>query len=372
MSSSLRRAVVRLASLCVATVTLGACDAASERPRNTLLIGADGLEWSVALPLVREGAMPELAALMQRGAFGYLETALPTVSPLIWTSIATGKHHRKHGVQGFRTTDEVDGRTRITRSWNGRTKAFWNILSDYDRRVHVVGWWLTYPVEAINGVMVAQTNTASRKSVRSGHAIHKGRLYEGVPGQVHPGAREEEMLDVLRESQVALPTQVDRIFGPGLRDVSPVAERWWAASEWAFRADATYAEIGRRLAADEETPDLLAIYIGGTDVVGHRFWRYHEPAAYLHPPTPDELRVVGSIYDVVPTILALLGIPVGDDMDGVVLEELLVPGALGAGGVERVASHDTPAWQRERLGVRRSEADDSERIQQLRELGYIE
>ena len=56
-----------------------------------LLLGVDGFEWSVVLPLLAEGRMPALAALMERGVVGKLDTLDPTVSPRLWTTIATGK-----------------------------------------------------------------------------------------------------------------------------------------------------------------------------------------------------------------------------------------------------------------------------------------
>ena len=67
-----------------------------EHPRPALaapvlVLGIDGFEWSVVLPLLAEGRMPTLAALMERGVVGKLSTLDPTVSPRLWTTIATGK-----------------------------------------------------------------------------------------------------------------------------------------------------------------------------------------------------------------------------------------------------------------------------------------
>ena len=38
---------------------------------------------------------------MQDGTFGKLENLTPTVSPIIWTTVATGKEPTKHGIEGF-------------------------------------------------------------------------------------------------------------------------------------------------------------------------------------------------------------------------------------------------------------------------------
>ena len=148
------------------------------------MIGVDGLEWDVLLPLVRDGKAPAMASLMRRGVFGKLETLQPTLSPVIWTTIATGKSPTEHGIGNFVKPVLKDGKPELFSNLDRRTKAIWNIASDYDKRVAVVGWWMTYPVEAINGVMVAQTNTAEQLDIAGGKQIWKGQLIQGAAGQV--------------------------------------------------------------------------------------------------------------------------------------------------------------------------------------------
>src|SRR5688572_14793998 len=77
-----------------------------ERP-PVLLLAVDGLEWSVLLPMVQRGEMPALRVLMERGVFGKLETLQPTASPIIWTTIATGKGPDEHGIHGFVYKDDA-------------------------------------------------------------------------------------------------------------------------------------------------------------------------------------------------------------------------------------------------------------------------
>ena len=72
-------------------------------------------------------------------------------------------------------------------STDRKKKAFWNILSDYDRRVAVIGWWVSYPAEPVNGVVVAQMNTRMA-GVETDENIVKGGIFEGVAGQVTPSS----------------------------------------------------------------------------------------------------------------------------------------------------------------------------------------
>ena len=45
--------------------------------------------------------MPTLQRLVNRGVMGNLATLHPVLSPMLWTSIATGKRPFKHGMLGF-------------------------------------------------------------------------------------------------------------------------------------------------------------------------------------------------------------------------------------------------------------------------------
>ena len=71
-----------------------------------------------------------------------------------------------------------------------------------------------------------------------------------------------------------------------------------------------------------------------------------------------------SVNDVAPTILAWLGLPVGEDMDGRVASFLEPPQS-----VTTIATHDTA--EIERLGVELSGSEE-EILDQLRALGYID
>ncbi|MBU0637477.1 MAG: alkaline phosphatase family protein [Planctomycetes bacterium] len=429
-----------------------------------LLIAVDGLEWKLVLQLLQGGLMPNLAGLIERGEFGLLETFEPTASPVIWTSVATGKDAAHHGISGFDYRGP-DGKRRLFTNTQRKTKALWNILSDYGLTVATVGWWMTFPVEPINGVMVAQTNTMAQVETSHGQNIWKGSLVRGVPGQVYPPERQNEMVAVLEEVDRELPFTLPRIFRPFQHDPSLLGERLWDACQWAFRADATYLQIATQLAAQRPAYDLLLVYVGGTDVVGHRFWRYMEPTLYRHPPAPEQienfrgvirdyysyldrslgqlldaadpnatvmllsdhgmlpvnleakfnpndpptdvnsahhynappgvfiaagphirraardgraealrpedLRTVGDVYDITPTILALLRIPLGQDMRGRVLADIVVEDFDIGRQPAPLKSHDTREFIKNRPEPPAGNPAEEDRIRQLRALGYI-
>jgi len=434
----------------------------AEDPNPVLLLAIDGLEWEVILPLVQRQELPTLAALMEQGSFGLLTTSRPTYSPIIWTTVATGKSAPEHGIRGFVRKPQHEGEeSRLYNSLDRKPKAFWNILSDFDRKVAVVGWWMTYPVEEVNGVMVAQVNT--RRAQRSPGEVLKGSLRPGLDHQVHPPEKYDEILDLHAAVSEDSPRLIDEIFGTFSHPLTPLTEKHWNNTQWSFRSDATYAEIAGVLA--EERFDLLAVYLGGADVVGHRFWRHFHPGQFKHPPPAEELADLGhvisdyyryldaviasllerlpdntntlvvsdhgmhavnrgsdfsvererratnsghhrsawpgvfiaagpdvreqewpeglatldrkqlptlaSIFDVLPTLLTLQRIPVGDDMRGAVLTDVLVESFTDQ--VRAIATHDSEEW----LAARSQERGDllpadEERLEQLRALGYID
>ena len=81
--------------------------------------------------------------------------------------------------------------------------------------------------------------------------------------------------------------------------------------------------------------------------------------------------MLGHVLDLAPTVLTLQGIPVGRDLDGSVLEQLLEPGFLEGHPVSYVDTHDTEAWLAARPKQNLTREAELQRLEQLRALGYI-
>ncbi|HUM45439.1 MAG TPA: alkaline phosphatase family protein, partial [Chitinophagales bacterium] len=59
--------------------------------KKILLIGWDAADWKVINPLMDNGLMPTLNKMVNEGVIANLATLDPPLSPILWTSIATGK-----------------------------------------------------------------------------------------------------------------------------------------------------------------------------------------------------------------------------------------------------------------------------------------
>jgi len=121
-----------------------------------LLLGIDGATWRFMDPLMAEGKMPNLKFLVDNGVRATPPTLNPTISPAIWTTVATGVTPQKHGVNNFISISEETYEQQLITSDDRRVKALWNILSDAGMRVGVFSYWATWPPEVVNGYNVTE------------------------------------------------------------------------------------------------------------------------------------------------------------------------------------------------------------------------
>jgi predicted AlkP superfamily phosphohydrolase/phosphomutase len=119
----------------------------SKSASRLLLIGWDAADWQVIHPLLDAGTMPNLKRLVEGGVMGNLASLSPMLSPILWTSIATGKRAYGHGVHGF--VEPLPDRSGL-RPVGTRTrtcKAIWNIVSQSGRPSVICGWQASHPAE---------------------------------------------------------------------------------------------------------------------------------------------------------------------------------------------------------------------------------
>jgi predicted AlkP superfamily pyrophosphatase or phosphodiesterase len=69
--------------------------------RKLIFLGLDGLDPALAERYMAEGKLPNFAKLRQEGAYGRLVSAKPLLSPVVWTTIATGKTPEEHHIGHF-------------------------------------------------------------------------------------------------------------------------------------------------------------------------------------------------------------------------------------------------------------------------------
>ncbi len=234
--------------------------------KRVLLVGWDGADWKVINPLLDAGKMPNLSRLVENGVIGNLATLYPALSPMLWTTIATGKRPFKHGILGFSEPAPGGGVRPIT-NLSRTTRAIWNITTLLNLRSNVVGWWPSHPAEPILGCMVSDHY---HKAVDQ-----KEKPWPMVPGAVHP-ERIVENLAAARCHPEDLDAGLIQLFVPRLGEVDQ--EKDHRVSQIA-RTIGECTSIANAAAAlmHFEPWVLTCVYFDSIDHFCHGFMNYHPP-----------------------------------------------------------------------------------------------
>ena len=72
----------------------------AEKPR-TILIGLDGVPFELLSDLAETGVMPNTKRLISSGTFRKMQSSIPEVSSVAWSSMITGTNPGTHGIFGF-------------------------------------------------------------------------------------------------------------------------------------------------------------------------------------------------------------------------------------------------------------------------------
>lgn len=416
--------------------------------KRLLIVGWDAADWKIIDQLFAAGRMPHLKSLVDRGVRGDLMSLDPKLSPLLWTSIATGKTADKHGVLHFLEPDPQGSGVRVTCSTSRKTKAIWNILTQAGLSTRVFGWYASHPAEPIRGEVVSNL------------------YYEGIPkepptratpwramaGLVHPAALSDEVGELRIHPGEIDPRELLSFVPTLMADHSRLHDpRVALLGKLVAQCASIHAIATASLELRPDDWDCAMVFYDSIDVIGHHFMQYHPPrmphvseadfaffrhvmfgAYQLHdvmlgrllelagpettvvllsdhgfhsdhlrpavPPAMDDehaamdatwhrplgvLAMAGpgiqrgdglvhgaTLLDICPTALALLGVPIGADMDGRVLSEALSK----AGETERVFSWDTLDGEagQHPTELRVDPFESADAMKQLAELGYID
>ncbi len=415
-------------------VKLNSCLARTNRKYPKFLIfGLDGLSWRVLNPLLKAKKLPNFQRLINEGASGTLVSEEPSFSPVIWTTIATGRTPKEHGVTFF------VARRRPEASSSIRAKRFWDILSEHSKLTSLItGWYLTWPVDRLNGGMLSDRSIYINKR----HDLfYPSGTFDQVYGEFW--------------------TKVDENLDSGLKQFTPYRFYWDYKDRFAanteemvlsqqvherlvqgYRRDESLDQAGFKLLRALD-PDVFALYLRGADYTSHGFWKYMDPDSvpffpvtkrerelfghvienyyiYLDKVLGKYLQIAGedatifvlsdhgfhpiqknnghpllsgdhekegvifckgpafrpgaaienaSIYDFLPTFLYLTGLPTARDMLGNVWTGAMNPEYVRAHPLQRITSY---GWRKRRGEEEPPESNVDEEIKkELRSLGYI-
>ncbi len=281
-----------------------------------VVFALDGASWNVLERLLNEGKVPRIRSIMNSGVHAKMQTVKPLLSPVIWTTIATGKKPKEHGITSFTVWllpgmtepfNELPGGTGAFRLLHGtmpdmelpvassvrKTKAIWNICGENGLSTGVVGWWGSWPAESIDGFIVSDRLTY-------GYEEGTFRKPEEIIGVTHPPNLLSETAPLVRYPETISSEQAARymsargfskeIAGPH----DPV--RMFRV---ALSTSESYSKIGISL-YDKFSPDLFLLYLQGIGLVSHYFWREFFPGAWGNVTTEgidDYGNVIRAFYE---------------------------------------------------------------------------
>lgn len=233
-----------------------------------LVIGWDAADWNVINPLIKQGKMPALQKLIQGGSHGRIQTLDPPLSPMLWTSIATGFRADKHGIGGFvEPTPTGDGLRPVTTT-SRKVKAIWNILNQEGWKSNVLAWWPSNPAEPINGVMVSNLYQVANKAL--------GENWEMPNGTVHPKEMEELMKEFrVHPHEITLDMAIP--FIPNLTENQELRKASKTLTVLKTLANAATVHSASTYLMEETEWDFMAIYHDAIDHFCHIAMKYFPP-----------------------------------------------------------------------------------------------
>jgi len=237
--------------------------------KRLLVVGWDSADWKIIRPLVRQGTMPMMAKILQDGVHGNLTTLEPTLSPMLWTTIATGRHAAEHGVHGF--TEVRDKQVVPVSASTRRCRAVWNILSERGLKTNLVGWFASQGERDPNVRMVSNLFPHAPKTPAASPADWPAP----PPGTFWPESLAEK-LSTLRISPHEIGGDVLRMFvsDPDKIDQDKDRRLFMLAEKL---AEAFSVQAAATWLMERGEWDLTMVYFRAIDEICHLFMPFHPP-----------------------------------------------------------------------------------------------
>ncbi len=252
---------LRVRRLAVLAMVLFAACVGPPRRRQVIVIGWDGADWQLLDELMARGTMPELAGLVREGTSGALRTIHPPLSPIVWTTMMTGRAPLDHGVLDFTRFDPATRAREPIGSDERRVPAIWTIASSAGRSVAVFGMWATYPAEQVKGIIVSDRLMSFQNGA-----------HPAAPRVVFPENRTRWTRDALARAENAAGEAALRAFAPDIAREPRLME----GLRRVLVETAVYDDLATSWFRDQQ-PDLTILYVQGTDAIGHLFAPYRPP-----------------------------------------------------------------------------------------------
>jgi hypothetical protein len=392
---------------------------------KVILVGFDGADWRVIRPLMEKGELPAFAGLVRTGAAGDLATIHDSNSAVIWASLYTGETPKRHGVLDFYRIRlpgmRSPGLFPVHRTYfkeladlvaplgfaqqipvdrfSLNAPPLWEIADHARLSIGVVdGYFYSFP--ALRPVRPESWFFSYGLDEFAARASSRVELFTQPKGLFREMRPLLEGGDFYWQSAVLLKLLQDRP-QPSLVNFythQPDSFQHWywkwlepyrflgvtdrGLAENADRIPKLHRDfdhfLGQLLAAaGPQTVVIVASDHGHSATMVHGLYTQHRhgpPGILLMRGGPVRRGITlegANIYDVFPTVLYLLGLPVPQDVSGKVLLEAIDPGFVRLHPLRMLPSYRGLGLPPGLPGASRDGAMDALEIEKLKSLGYI-
>ncbi len=114
-----------------------------EKTDKILVLGIDGMDPRLSNYHMSQGYMPNLKKFLERGSARedlVLLGGMPTITPPMWATLATGAYPMTHGITDFWLQDQENlGITKYAfNSANCKAEPIWNVLAESGKKTFVL------------------------------------------------------------------------------------------------------------------------------------------------------------------------------------------------------------------------------------------
>jgi predicted AlkP superfamily phosphohydrolase/phosphomutase len=174
------------------------------RVKKVIFLGLDGLDPKLTERFLAEGKLPNLARLKAQGGYSRLRTTFPALSPVAWSTFATGVNPAKHNIFDFLNRNMKSyvpelaaakvhkpartlklGRFRIPLSrahveLRRRSQPFWKILGERQIGSTIIRVPITFPPEKFNGRLLSAMSTPDLRGTQGSFSQFTTRVEQAT------------------------------------------------------------------------------------------------------------------------------------------------------------------------------------------------
>ncbi len=174
------------------------------RIKKLIFLGLDGLDPGLTERFMAEGLLPNLSKLKANGSYQKLRTTFPSLSPVAWSTFATGVNPAKHNIFDFLNRNmksyvpelssaRVHGPRRVLKigklrlplsgssvEMNRKSQTFWKLLGDQNIGSTILRVPITFPPEKFNGRLLSAMCTPDLRGTQGSFSFFSTELKEAT------------------------------------------------------------------------------------------------------------------------------------------------------------------------------------------------